>query len=171
MRFNLLIFIALAFICYSNAQEASCACCTDKHQEFSFWEGEWEVSLPNGTKAGENSINRIQDKCILEENWVSATLGYTGTSHSFYNSFKQQWEQLWIDNKGASLHLKGHKTGNKMILSTDEAVNKDGNKFVNRLTWIQNSDGTVRQLWEVITQTESGEKISIAFNGLYRRKG
>lgn len=171
MRFNLLIFIVVFFMYNSNAQKANCACCTDKHQEFSFWEGEWEVSLPNGDKAGENTIKRIQDKCIMEENWVSATPGYTGTSHSFYNSSKQQWEQLWIDNKGTSLHLKGYNTGNKMILSTDEAENKEGNKFINRVTWTQNNDGTVRQLSEVVTQTLSGEKISIAFNGLCRRKG
>ena len=57
-----------------------------------------------------------------------------------------------------------------MILLTDAVLNKDGDSFVNRVTWTENKDGTVSQFWEVITQTKDGEKIAVAFNGLYTRK-
>ena len=167
----LILFITILFFSFiSNSQTKSCACCTKNHSEFSFWLGEWEVTNANGTKAGTNTLKLIQDQCILEENWKSASPGYTGTSHSFYNVNTQQWEQLWIDNQGISLHLKGQKNGNKMILKTDESVNKKGEKYINQVTWIDNPDGTVRQLWEVITQTDKGETVSIAFDGLYKRK-
>lgn len=151
MRYYILSFFLVNLILNVNAQENNCVCCTDKHGEFSFWEGEWEVSLPNGNKAGTNTLRFIQNKCVLEENWISATPGYTGTSHSFYNASKKQWEQIWIDNQGASLHLKGNKKGNQMILLTDAALNKDGDSFVNRVTWTDNKDGTVKQFWEIIT--------------------
>ncbi|MBC2845573.1 hypothetical protein [Winogradskyella flava] len=40
-------------------------------------------------------------------------------------------------------------------------------KLFHRVTWTPNKDGTVRQLWETITD---GTDITIAFDGLYRRK-
>lgn len=160
----------LAFICFSTfliAQNSNCKCCTEKHSEFDFWVGSWEVTNANGTKAGENTIEKKQGDCVLQENWISATPGYTGTSNNFYNYKTKQWEQIWIDNQGQSLHLKGNKVGNQMILQTDEETNKEGKVIVHRITWTDNKDGTVRQLWETITE---GKDVTIAFNGLYTPK-
>ena len=165
------LFIAISFSTLSaQNQKQQCTCCTENHSEFDFWEGNWEVTLPNGNKAGNNTITKIQGNCILQENWVSATPGYTGTSTNFYNTTTKQWEQLWVDNQGASLHLKGNKIGNQMILKTDDAVNKDGNIFNHKVTWTDNKDGTVRQLWETITKTDDGETVVVAFDGLYKPK-
>ena len=88
------------------AQDKDCACCTGAHTEFDFWIGSWEVTNPDGSLAGHNTISKAQDNCILRENWVSATPGYTGTSNNFFNLQTKQWEQIWVDNQGASLHLK-----------------------------------------------------------------
>ncbi|TCK68697.1 hypothetical protein DFQ05_0207 [Winogradskyella wandonensis] len=170
MKSHITLLLFVVFALQLNAQSTNCACCTEKHAEFSFWEGEWEVTLPNGNKAGTNQLKLIQNKCVLQENWTSASPGYTGTSHSFYNGTKKQWEQVWIDNQGVSLHLKGNKVENQMILQTDPDLNKEGQQFINRVTWTDNEDGTVRQLWEVITQTKEGEKVVTAFDGLYKRK-
>lgn len=149
------------------AQTNNCACCTEKHTEFDFWIGNWEVTNPNGTKAGENKIEKTQGNCVLTENWTSATPGNTGTSNNFYNVKKKQWEQIWVDNSGGILHLKGNKVGNQMILQTDKETNKEGKEFYHRVTWTDNEDGTVRQLWETITE---GKEIAIAFDGLYKKK-
>ena len=156
------VFIITSLIAQSN----NCACCTEKHQEFDFWVGEWTVIQPNGTPAGKNTLIKIQDHCILQENWVSATPGYTGTSNSFYNAKTKQWEQIWVDNQGQTLHLKGNRTGNQMILKTSVEINADGKPFFHRVTWTANKDGTVRQLWETIT---NNDKITIAFDGLYKK--
>ena len=103
---------------------------------------------------------------MLMESWSSAKAGYTGTSLNFYNRNTQQWEQLWIDNAGAHLKLKGNRQDNHMILISGEFKNNAGLLVRNRITWTQNDDGTVRQLWEVL----HGDKVlNAAFDGLYRR--
>ncbi len=77
-----------------------------------------------------------------------------------------EWEQLWIDNLGVHLKLKGNKEGNQMILCSDEFQDSTGTLVRNRITWTLNNDGTVGQLWEIL----KGEKVeSIAFNGMYRK--
>lgn len=149
------------------SQETPCNCCTEKHQQFDFWVGDWETFNPNGDLAGTNKIDKIQDKCILRENWTSAKGNYTGTSYNFYNVQTKQWEQLWVDNQGQSLHLKGKRVGNQMILMSDVSKDAKGNDIYNKVTWTKNDDGTVRQLWE----TSSNKKEwKIVFDGLYKKK-
>jgi len=148
------------------AQTNSCICCTDKHAEFDFWLGSWTVTKPDGSLAGTNVIDKIQDNCILRENWKSAAGNFTGTSSNFYNSQTKQWEQIWLDNQGGILHLKGNRVGNQMILQSDEQLNGNGVPFFNRITWTLNDDGTVRQYWEIITNDTD---VSVAFDGLYKK--
>lgn len=161
-----MLFATLLFAMQLNAQEKPCNCCSEKHAEFDFWIGTWTVTNPDGTVVGNNVIDKIQNKCILRENWTSAKGNYTGTSNNFYNNKSNQWEQIWIDNQGQSLHLKGNRKNNQMILQTDEETNKDGKVFFHRLTWTHNEDGSVRQLWETITNSTD---VTIAFDGLYKR--
>jgi hypothetical protein len=168
IRLAILIISILFFSLstYAQTTQNACNCCTEKHAEFDFWIGTWTVTNPDGTAAGNNKLEKIQDNCILRENWISATPGYTGTSYNFYNAQKQLWEQIWVDNQGGTLHLKGNRIGNKMILKTDEQSNADGQKFYHRVTWTKNEDGSVRQYWETIT---NGNDISVAFDGLYKK--
>ena len=144
----------------------SCPCCTDDHSAFDFWVGEWEVTNANGKPAGENTITKQEGGCVLRENWTSATPGYTGTSINFYNRTSKQWEQLWVDNSGSFLKLKGNRDGDKMILTSPE-FDREGKTLKNRITWFKNEDGTVRQLWEVL---EGDTVVSVLFDGLYKRK-
>jgi len=117
--------------------------------------------------AGRNSIQKIQDGCVLIENWTSAQGKFTGTSLNFYNRKAKQWEQLWIDNSGTHLKLKGNKIGDQMILSSDEFTHTDGKRYVNRITWTLNDDDTVRQLWEVL---HGSKVVNVAFDGIYKRE-
>lgn len=148
------------------AQTNSCNCCTEKHAEFDFWVGTWTVTNPDSTPAGKNTIDKIQDNCLLRENWTSSQGNFTGTSSNFYNSQTQQWEQVWLDNQGGNLHLKGNRVGNQMILQSDELKNTKGEPFIHRITWTLNDDGSVRQYWETIT---NGKEIVVAFDGLYKK--
>ena len=147
------------------SQSDECTCCTADHKAFDFWVGEWKVTNPDGSFAGNNTIKKIQDQCVLQENWIGAG-GTTGTSMNFYNRITGQWEQLWIDNSGTPLQLKGNRIANKMILSSDEFTRADGKKYINRITWSLNEDGTVRQLWEVL---QNKKIVNVAFDGLYTR--
>lgn len=161
----LLFFVSIFTLAQNNS---NCNCCTEAHMAFDFWEGEWETFNPDGTLAGTNSIDKIQGNCILRENWTSATAGYTGTSYNFYNYQKKQWEQIWVDNQGQSLHLKGNRIDNQMIMKTDVMKDRKGNDIYNKVTWTKNEDGTVRQLWETSPDQKSW---TIVFDGLYKRKG
>lgn len=148
------------------AQEESCACCTENHKAFDFWVGTWLVSNPDGSPAGSNTIVKSESECVIKENWTSAKADSTGTSTNFYNQLTGHWEQLWIDNTGAHLKLKGNRVGNQMILISDEFENVTGEINRNRITWTLNDDGTVRQLWEIL---RAEKVVSIAFDGLYEK--
>lgn len=162
----LLAIIFLFFVKVGFAQNDSCACCTEEHKAFDFWVGSWEVTNTDGTPAGFNTIVKSDGGCVVNENWVSAKAGYTGSSINFYNQRTGQWEQLWVDSTGAHLKLKGKRFGNSMVLSSEEFKNKDGVLNRNRITWTLKSDGTVRQLWEIL---EADKVVSIAFDGLYTK--
>lgn len=164
---RLFSILFLVLVSIGNAQDTSCKCCTENNDAFDFWIGDWEVFNPDDTIAGHNSIVQVQDNCIIQENWKSAKGKYSGTSNNFYNAKKGQWEQIWVDNQGGVLHLKGNRMGNQMILASDGETNDKGQTVKHRITWTKNDDGTVRQYWEVIT---NGTDISVAFDGLYKRK-
>lgn len=162
------LLLGLMFTAFlSTAQEANCACCTDDHKAFDFWLGTWEVTLPNGNKAGENLIEKIQGGCVLRENWTGANGNFTGTSYNFYNPGTGLWEQLWLDVAGTILKLKGQRNGDQMIMESEEAVNEDKSVSIQRITWTLQEDGKVRQVWEVL---KDGVSAQVLFDGLYSRK-
>jgi hypothetical protein len=149
------------------AQNAPCACCTEAHSNFDFWIGEWDVTLPNGAKAGENTIVKEQGGCVIKESWTSANGNFTGTSFNYYNTITEQWEQLWLDVAGTILKLKGKRVDNKMILRSDPALQEEGTSQVQQITYTLNEDGSIRQLWEVLQDEVS---VSVLFDGLYKKK-
>ena len=166
MKFLLIVLSFLSFSASFFAQESSCSCCTRNHDDFDFWIGSWQVINKDGSLAGTNIIQKIQDNCILKENWISAKGNFTGTSFSFYNGTSNQWEQLWIDNQGEKLHLKGSRKENQMILQSEESIDKKGQPFYHRISWTLNDDGSVRQLWETISNNKD---VTIAFDGFYKK--
>lgn len=167
MRFLLFSFLIISISLKAQTNNTnSCKCCNEINTAFDFWAGNWQVVDASGKVLGTNFIDKIQDECILRENWESAQTNYTGTSYSFYNSNTEQWEQIWVDNQGGSLHLKGVKNGNQMILKTEKAKDKSGMPYYHRVTWTANEDGTVRQLWETITDETN---VSVAFDGIYKK--
>lgn len=105
--------------------------------------------------------------CILKENWTNAKPGFTGTSYNFYNKQTKQWEQLWIDNSGNHLKLKGITVDNTMVLASEPFEREDGKKYVNRITWTPNKDGTLWQFCEVL---QEGMVVNTVFNGIHHPK-
>ena len=152
---------------YCNGQTSNCACCTKNHTDFNFWVGSWTVENSDGVTLGNNTIKKLEKGCVLQEQWVSADGNSTGTSINFYNRSSGQWEQLWVDNSGTHLKLKGNREGDNMILASEPYLNTDGTTYVNRITWTDNKNGTVRQLWELLSG--NGNVASILFDGTYRK--
>ncbi len=167
MRFLIapLLLLLLTFS-FSYAQE-ECGCCSPKYKQFDFWIGDWNVYDKSGQQVGENLIQKLEDDCILNERWKGAK-GGTGRSYNYYDATDDTWNQLWLDNKGSNLKLKGKREGNKMILTSEWLKGTKVALYANRITWIKHKDGSITQLWEIIGK--DGNVLSIAFEGIYKRK-
>ena len=129
------LIIILAFFAITGAIKAqtNCACCNETQKQFDFWVGEWIVLDSLGNKVGENQISKIEENCIVLEHWTGAK-GGTGTSHNYYNKTDSTWNQLWIDNKGNVLKLKGQLESGKMVLKSDpDASGVKGKKMIRLL--------------------------------------
>lgn len=142
-------------------------CDNPKAHEFDFWIGEWTV-YKNGTDVivGYNTVIPVAGGCGLQENWKAANGSNVGTSLNKYAFRKAKWQQFWIDNSGQTLELEGNYADNKMIMLSEPQIT-DKPLPVNRITWFNNADGTVRQLWE--QSKDDGKTWTIAFDGLYKK--
>lgn len=144
-----------------------CACCTENHKSFDFWMGDWMVFDTSGNKIGENKIGKIEGNCVLNEHWIGGK-GNTGSSYNYYDASDSTWNQLWVDNKGGNLVLKGKAFNNKMILKSKFQKGPNDDMYCNRITWTLNTDGSVTQRWDITN--ENDELLSVAFIGIYRKK-
>ena len=142
------------------------ASCPDQHShEFDFWIGTWDVTA-NGEIAGTNSIEPILEGCVLQETWSGAG-GSAGSSFNFYNPQTQNWQQFWVWRNGTTLELEGGYAEGKMVLE-GESLDREGKAVLNRITWYDNPDGTVRQHWQV--SKDAGASWQDAFDGLYTKQ-
>jgi hypothetical protein len=163
--------ILLALILFSagmNAQNKKddCKCCTENHSKFDFWVGDWVVKDTLGNKIGENKIYKIQGKCAIKENWKSASS--TGTSFNYYDSKDDTWNQLWVDNQGSQLVLKGKPGKNKMVLKSTLQKGQRVPLFYHQITWTLRKDGTVLQHWEIYDK--DNKLLNSLFKGIYHKK-
>ena len=138
------------------------ACASAAFRQFDFWIGEWEVvnqRPPAGRTppASKSRITRILDGCAVLEEYETAN-GYAGKSLNFHDAKAGRWNQVWIDNGGTPLFLKGGMEGASMVM-------RDESSPINRITWTPVAGGKVRQLWE--TSKDGGRTWEIAFDGMY----
>ena len=61
-----------------------------------FWIGDWNVVNLDGSKAGENRIERILDGCAVVEHWHGVDAGDDGISLFSYDAANHTWEQVWV---------------------------------------------------------------------------
>ena len=147
----------------------TCPCCTETHQQFAFWLGDWEVTrADNGKSAGSNHIVSLHDSCLMQENWQSASSTFEGSSYNFYNAVTEEWSQVWVDNSGFILEMKGKLVGEAMVLSTGQVRNAKGESVIHRVTWTPQADKSVVQHWEM--SKDVGQSWSTLFKGIYRKK-
>lgn len=153
---------------FAQVGQEQCNCCADEYQQFDFWLGDWEVFNLEGKKVGENKILKMQDNCLIQENWTSIG-GHTGTSYNFYNKNDKTWNQTWIDNSGTVLQLKGVLEDDKMVLESEKIKNQSANlSHTNRIIWTKDTLGNVFQKWELIG--DDGKVSQVVFEGIYKPK-
>ena len=105
----LAVFTALAT---QSNQTPPDPCAATEQKQLSFWVGDWDLTWP-GNKAGEiahgtNSIKRILDGCVVQENFSAQAAGHLrGTSVSTFDANAGKWKQTWVDNEGAYLDFVG----------------------------------------------------------------
>ncbi|TMM32273.1 hypothetical protein FDT66_02070 [Polaribacter aestuariivivens] len=159
----LILLISTNFRAQSSSNKP---CAGIEYNQFDFWIGDWSVYDTKNNLIGKNKIQKIQENCALQENWVSNTSSNKGTSYNFYNKIDNSWNQVWIDNTGFSLILKGNLVDEKMVLKSKLIESEKGN-YYNRITWHKNKDNSVTQVWEYVN--EKGKVISEVFRGIYKK--
>ncbi|NUM42378.1 MAG: hypothetical protein HUU45_12195 [Leptospiraceae bacterium] len=149
------------------AQNNVCNCCTSEYKLFDFWLGDWLVYNKKGVKVGSNKVLSMQDSCLIQENWKST--GQTGTSYNYYNNADSTWNQVYIDNSGTVLELKGRFVNNTMTLKSKPIKSTKSNfYYYNRITWKKINENEVSQVWDIVTEKDS--IINVVFDGIYKRK-
>lgn len=149
----LALFISfLAPILFAETQTPQSNPCLDAQQkQFDFWVGEWDLTWP-GAKPGEvghgiNSIKRILDGCVVQENFSGGDLMHLrGTSVSTFDLRSNHWKQTWVDNEGGYLDFMGVFNNGQMILQR-EAV-RNGVKILQRMVWKNISANELDWSWE-----------------------
>ena len=137
------------------------ACTPAAYRQFDFWIGEWDVvnqQPPAGRTppVSKSRISRILNGCAVLEEYETPG-GYAGKSFNFRDK-AGRWNQVWIDNGGQPLFLKGGMEGQSMVL-------RDESNPINRITWSPVEGGKVRQHWE--TSKDGGKTWQTSFDGLY----
>ena len=171
-----LIYIATLVLVLSSsvgvvAEDAANKPCSDERaRQFDFWVGEWTVSTETkdaGRKiAGHSKISSIHNGCTLLEEYSAENSGYEGKSFNYFDAGEDKWHQVWVDNSGLRLSLVGELADGKMIMSGHRVAAAD--TVTDRITWHNNADGTVRQVWDV--SKDGGKTWTKSFDGLYERK-
>ena len=162
----LLAGVLLAALPPARAQQPAPGCVGTEHRQFDYWLGDWTVTDSAGrTTLGTNLVTREEDGCLIHEHWHGSR-GGTGQSFNFYDRSQRHWEQVWVASGGGVLRLVGHLEGTSMILE-GESTSPTGGPISNRIAWIPQADGRVRQYWR--TSTDGGKTWQISFDGWYRR--
>jgi hypothetical protein len=143
------------------------ACDATPRRQFDFWLGDWDVRDPRGKLVGRNRITRVHGGCALEEQW-SGNGGVTGGSLNAWDAERSRWHQTWVDNTGGLLQLDGGWTGERMVLSGQDAPAPGASPTLQRISWEPLPDGRVRQLWEA--SKDGGRTWTTAFDGTYSRR-
>jgi hypothetical protein len=171
--------IILALLCASlatvlNAEQAATQanpCAAAQQKQFDFWVGEWDLTWP-GAKAGEvghgtNSIKRIMDGCVVQENFSGAdSMHLRGTSVSTFDLKSGIWKQTWVDNEGGYLDFIGEFKVGQMILQR-EAV-RNGTKILQRMVWKNISANEFDWSWE--SSQDGGKTWQVNWPIHYKRR-
>ncbi|HJQ69017.1 MAG TPA: tetratricopeptide repeat protein [Blastocatellia bacterium] len=78
---------------------------SDEAKQLDFWVGEWDVQI-NGQSVGANVIERLEEGCLIMENWTGNG-GGTGKSMNFYNPVTKKWRQTYIGNNQIVWEMSG----------------------------------------------------------------
>ena len=154
-------FIFILFV----SSNVFAVCDTEAHRAFDFWIGDWLVTTASDNIVRTNKITKINNGCTLLEEY-STPAGYVGKSLNIYDTTRNEWHQPWTDSSGLLLKLNGGMQGVSMVMQ-GIGHDRNNNEILNKISWTPNADGTIRQHWEV--SSDSGKNWKTVFDGRYSR--
>jgi hypothetical protein len=146
-------------------------CAASEQRQFDFWVGDWDATWP-GAKAGEvqrgsNSIRRVLDSCVVEENFSGgANMHLRGKSLSIYDTRANRWKQTWVDNEGGYLDFTGEFKDGQMILAR-EATRPDGIRILQRMVY--KNIAAEEFDWSLESSQDNGKTWQVVWPIHYRR--
>ena len=165
---RVLVSITLLFLAQALSAQNQQPCGTEAHRQFDFWIGEWAVyKTGTDTLAGRNAVRQILGSCVIEENWTSAS-GWQGKSFNTYNPVDSAWNQVWVDQSGATYHFSGRREGNVMQLYGETTTQKDEALLFDMAYHHDPEKDTVRQVWKM--SKDEGGHWKVIFDGTYVRE-
>ena len=172
-----LALIILASACIASAQQSNSTaqkspCSETEQKQFDFWVGEWDLTWPGNnpgeTARGTNSIRRILDGCVVEENFSGGdAMHLRGRSVSTFDARASKWKQTWVDNEGGYLDFVGEFKDGQMALSR-QATRPDGTKILQRMVFKNISHDELDWSWEA--SKDAGKTWSVVWPIHYKRK-
>jgi hypothetical protein len=146
-------------------------CAASEQRQLDFWVGEWDLTWPGSKRSevqhGTNSIKRVLDHCIVEENFSGGTdIPLRGRSVSVFDTRAGKWKQTWVDNSGAYLDFIGEFADSQMILSRG-ATRPDGTKVLQRMVFKNIASDEFDWSWEA--STDGGKTWQVNWPIHYKR--
>ncbi len=168
---NFLAFGSFALAQGTGSGPQSKPCSEPEQKRLDFWVGEWDLTWPGTSPAetahGTNSVKRILDTCVVEENFNGGNaMPLRGLSLSIYDVRAGKWKQTWVDNQGAYLDFSGKFEAGQMVLAR-EAVTPTGATAMQRMVFKNITRDEFDWSWE--TSNDSGKTWTVAWPIHYKR--
>lgn len=146
------IFLLVQFSAGQGGTPAPNPCDAKEQHQLDFWVGEWDLTWPGkqaGTvQHGTNSVHRVLDNCVVEENFSGGTdIPLRGKSVSIFDANAGKWKQTWVDNEGGYLDFVGEFEDASMILSR-EVARPDGTRSLQRMVFKNIAPNEFDWSWE-----------------------
>lgn len=165
-------FLIFASTVFAQTAAPPNPCAAPQQKQFDFWVGEWDATWP-GQNAGEtghgsNSIKRILDDCIVQENFSALDATHMrGMSVSVFEPNSGHWKQTWVDSQGGYLDFTGDFKDGQMILQR-EFARPDGVHMMQRMVWKNITANEFDWSWEA--STDGGKTWKVNWPIHYKRK-
>jgi len=146
-------------------------CLAPEQKQLDFWVGDWDLTWP-GDKQGDldhgtNTIRRVLDSCVVEENFSAEASGHLrGRSLSLFEPQSGKWKQTWVDNEGGYLDFTGGFENGQMILARQ--ATREGKAILQRMVFKNIRPDEFDWSWE--SSTDGGKTWKVNWPIHYKRK-